>query len=185
MAPVRGRGVQLRLWFAFFLGCALGGAITGSLLGVLCGLLSPIPVAWRAALLGALVLALAVTDLRQPLLRLPQRTTLIPQEVFARGLARGGFRFGVEYGCGLRTLLPSAAPYLAALLVLLLAPAFGTALLLGAVFGASRSLAVLQRVLLGRAGWQQFLAAHTRTLERAGTLVTAALVAWAALLLLP
>lgn len=177
--------MRLRLWSAFFLGCALGGAVTGSLLGVLSGLLAPVPVTWRAALLGVLVLALVVTDLRQPLLRLPQRTTLIPQEVFARGLALGGFRFGVEYGCGFRTLVPSAAPYVVALLVLLLAPSLGTAVLLGTVFGASRSLAVLQHVLLGRAGWQQFLAAHTRTLERAGTVVTAALVAWAVMLLLP
>ena len=42
-----------------------------------------------------------------------------------------------------------------------------------------RTLAVLQYVLLGRPGWQQFLSTHTRTLERLGTVVTAVLAVWA------
>lgn len=184
MASVRGRCTQLRLWVAFLAGCLVGGAFTGTALGVVSGLLTPVPLAWRAGVLAALVLALVLLDLRQPLLRLPQRRELIPQEVFARGMVRGGFRFGVEYGCGFRTLVPSAASYAAALFILLVGPPIGWAVLLGVTFGASRSLAVLQYVLLGRPGWQRFLSAHTRWLERGGTVVTAVLLAWTVGLLL-
>src|SRR5699024_4525528 len=142
------------------------------------------PLPWRAGLLAVLVLALVLLDLVQPLLRLPQRRELIPQEVFARGMGRGGFRFGVEYGCGVRTLVPSAASRAAALFVVLAGLPLGWAVLVGAAFGASRSLAVLQYVLVGRPGWQRFLSGHPRWLERGGTVATAALLAWAVGLLL-
>lgn len=184
MASVRGRGIQLRLWLAFLAGCTVGGACTATVLGVLSGLLSPVPFPVRAGVLGVLVAALLALDLTQPVLRLPQRKELIPQEVFARGLARGGFRFGVEYGCGFRTLVPSAASYIAAFFLLLTNPPLGWAILLGAAFGASRTIAVLQYILVGRPGWQRFLSTHTRALERGGSLVTAVLVAWALVLLL-
>lgn len=183
MASVRGRGTQLRLWLAFLAGCTVGGVGTATVLGVLSGLLSPVPFAVRAGLLGVLVVTFVGLDLTQPVLRLPQRSELIPREVFARGLARGGFRFGVEYGCGFRTLVPSAASYLAAAFLLLTNPPLAWAALLGAVFGASRTVAVLQYILVGRPGWQRFLSAHTRVLERAGSVVTAGLLAWAVLLL--
>lgn len=176
MASVRGRAIQFRLWLAFAVGCTLGGAFTGTALGVVSGLLSPMPRTWRLVLWLVAAAALAVLDLRSPVLRLPQRRELIPQSVFSRGLARGGLRFGVEYGCGFRTLVPSAAPYVAAGFVLLAVLPLGWALLLGAAFGASRSLAVLQYLSLGRPGWQEFLSRHTRVLERAGTVVTALLL---------
>lgn len=184
MASVRGRAIQLRLWLAFLAGCILGGAFTATVLGVLSGLLSPAPLPWRLGLLGVLGVVLVVMDLRRPVLGLPQRTILIPQEVFARGLARGGFRFGVEYGCGFRTLVPSAASYLAATFVLLAALPLGWVVLLGAAFGASRTLAVLQYILLGRPGWQRFLSQHSRVLERAGTVLTATSLTLAAVSLL-
>lgn len=184
MASVRGRSIQLKLWLAFLAGCVLGGAFTATVLGVFSGLLTPVPFTWRVGVLGALTLVLVVLDLREPALQLPQRTALIPQEVFARGMARGGFQFGVEYGCGFRTLVPSAASYVAALFILLAGLPLGALVLLGVAFGAARSLAVVQYILLGRPGWQQFLSSHTRVLERGGTVVTAALLAWATILLL-
>jgi hypothetical protein len=184
VASVRGQSTQLRLWLSFLAGCAVGGAFTATVLGVFSGLLSPIPLPVRAALLGVLTLALVATDLSQPVLRLPQRTILIPQEVFARGMGRGGFRFGVEYGCGFRTLVPSAASYVAALFILLGGLPLGWAVALGAGFGTARALPVLQYIVVGRPGWQRFLSSHTRVLERGGTVVTAALVVWATVLLL-
>ena len=183
MASVRGRSVQLRLWAAFLLGTTLGGAFTGAVLGVLSGLLSPVPPPVRWGLFAVAAVALVGLDLAQPRLRLPQRSELIPQEVFARGMARGGLRFGVEYGCGFRTLVPSAASYIAAAFVLLAGPAWPVAVLLGAAFGSSRAIAVLQYVLLGRPGWQFFLSRHTRVLERLGSVVTALLLAGAVVLL--
>lgn len=183
MASVRGRSIQLQLWLAFLVGCAVGGTLTAVALGVFAGLLSPVPESVRAVVFAVLALALVVLDLRQPVLGLPQRRELIPQEVFARGMARGGFRFGVEYGCGFRTLVPSAASPIAALFLLLAGIPFGWVVALGAVFGASRSLAVLQYILLGRPGWQRFLTSHTRWLERGGTVLTALLLGWAVLTL--
>ena len=176
MASVRGRPLQLPLWAAFAAGTTLGGLSTGLALGVLSGLVSPVPGTVRLVLLVVVVVGLVALDLLAARLPLPQRYELIPQEVFQQGMARGGFRFGLEYGCGWRTLVPSAASYLAAAFVLLVVPPLPYAVLLGAVFGAARSLAVLQYVLLGAPGWQAFLARHPRVLERAGTAIAGALL---------
>lgn len=180
MASVRGRHLQLPLWAAFAAGTTLGGLTTGVGLGVLSGLLSPVPVGVRLTLFVVVVGGLVLLDLLTVSLPVPQRGELIPQEVFQQGMARGGFLFGVEYGCGWRTLVPSAASYLAAVFVLLLVPPFGYAVLLGLVFGASRSLAVLQYVLLGAPGWQGFLARHSRVLERSGSVLAGVLLLVAA-----
>ncbi|NLG20181.1 MAG: hypothetical protein GX555_01945 [Actinomycetales bacterium] len=165
----------------FAAGGLLGGASTGLVLAVLSGLTSPLPGRARAiAVLGAAVVLTAL-DLWQHRLRLPQRGTLIPQTVFAAGLPRGFLRFGFEYGTGVRTLIPSAASYiLAAALVLTGLPWWQT-VLVGAVFGFSRTLAVLQYLLMGTDDWAAFLSAHTRVLERLGSLVAAGLVSAAAL----
>ncbi|ANS79111.1 hypothetical protein SGUI_1715 [Serinicoccus hydrothermalis] len=166
------------------MGTTLGGAATGAALGVLAGLVSPIPAPVRMVLLVLAVVALTLLDLLTPALPLPQRSALIPQEVFARGIARGGFRFGLEYGCGWRTLVPSAASWLAAVFVLLVVPPWWAAVVLGAAFGFSRSWAVLVWIGLGAPGWQDFLARHSRVLERAGSVLAAVLLlgaAWARL----
>jgi hypothetical protein len=161
---------------AFALGTALGGALTGLLLAVLSGLLSPVPPAARAVTTALLVVALLATDLLSPTLRLPQRDRLIPQEVFGRGLARGLFRFGVEYGSGVRTLVPGAASYMVAGYLVLAHHPWWFTVGAAAAFGFSRSLAILQFVLLGRDGWAQFLSGHSRVLERLGSTVTAVLL---------
>ncbi|QFG67420.1 hypothetical protein [Ornithinimicrobium pratense] len=153
---------------------------TGLVLAVLSGLVSPVPAPVRLGLFATVAVGLVLLDVRSPSLRLPQRTELIPQEVFQRGMGRGGFLFGLEYGCGWRTLIPSAAAYVAAAFVLLLVLPPGWAVVLGAAFGLSRSLAVLQYVLLGAPGWQAFLARHSRVLERTGSVLAAALLLAAA-----
>ncbi len=171
---------QLRLWSAFLAGCTAGGALTGALVGVLSGLVSPVPLPVRLAVFGALAAALLLLDLVSRTLALPQRTELIPQDVFGRGMARGAARFGAEYGSGVRTLIPSAASYIAAAFVLLANPAFGWCVLLGVAFGASRSVGILQHIVLGRPGWQDFLVRHARLLERLGSVVSAVLLGAAA-----
>lgn len=180
VASVGARHLQLPLWAAFAAGATLGGLSTGLALGVLSGLVSPVPETVRLGLFAVVVVGLVLLDLLTPALPVPQRRELIPQEVFQRGMARGGFLFGLEYGCGWRTLVPSAASYLAAAFVLLLVLPLGWAVLLGAAFGASRSLAVLQYVLVGAPGWQDFLARHSRLLERTGSVLTAVLLLGAA-----
>ena len=175
-ASVRGQMSRLRLWLSFVTGTTAGGAVTGLGLAVIAGLVSPVPQNARWGVVSAAVVALAIVDLAHAKLRLPQRAELIPQEVFARGMARGVARFGFEYGTGFRTLIPSAAPYALAAFVLGANLPWWQSVLVGASFGAARSLAVLQYLVLGRDGWQTFLAMHSRLLERLGTLATAAFV---------
>jgi hypothetical protein len=175
-ASVRGQMSRIRLWLSFSAGTTAGGLATGLLVAVLAGLLSPVPQVVRWAIAGAAIAALTVADLLQSPLRLPQRTELIPQEVFAKGMSRGIARFGFEYGTGFRTLIPSAAPYVLAVFLLAANLPLWQSGLVGAWFGAARSLAVLQFLALGRDGWQTFLAGHTRVLERAGTVATAAFI---------
>lgn len=176
-ASVRGQMSRIRLWLSFSAGTTAGGLATGLLFSVLAGVLSPVPQFVRWAIAGAAIAALTVADLIQSPLRLPQRTELIPQGVFARGMSRGIARFGFEYGTGFRTLIPSAAPYVLAVFLLAANLPWWQSGLVGAWFGAARSLAVLQFLAFGRDGWQSFLAGHTRVLERAGTVATAAFLA--------
>jgi hypothetical protein len=185
LAPVRGHTGRLPLWGSFALGASVGGALTGAAVGVLAGLVSPVPPAVRWLVAGILVVALVVTDLLQPTLRLPQRHELIPQDVFDRGLFRGILRFGLEYGTGVRTLIPSAASYVVAVVLLAANLPWVLVVAIGATFGFSRTVAVLQFVLLGEDGWQGFLAPHTRVLERLGTVVTATALGIAALGITP
>ena len=181
MASVRGQASRLHLWVPFAVGALLGGATSGVGLAVLSGLASPIPERVRLSTAVALAIALTVTDLVQRRLRLPQRHTLIPQTVFAAGIARGIFRFGYEYGTGVRTLIPSAASYVVAVALVLVGLPWWQTVLVGAVFGFSRTLAVLQYLVLGEEGWAELLSGHTRLLERTGTVLAALLVAVAVL----
>ena len=140
------------------------------------GLLSWLPATVSTGVLVVGVVALVVLDLVQARLRLPQRNQLIPQEVFADGLLIGIARFGIEYGSGVRTLIPSAAPYIAASYLLLTNLDWWQTVALGAIFGFSRTLAIAQYLLLGRPGWSDFLAGHTRVLERLGSALAGGLI---------
>lgn len=160
----------------FATGTTLGGLLVAVPLAVLGGLASPLPEQVRLVTAGVLVVGLALLDLGSPRLRLPQRSRLIPQDVFGRGLARGLLRFGVEYGTGVRTLIPGAATYQCALWVVLVNPPWWLTAVAGALFGFSRSLAILQFVLLGRDGWAAFLSTHARLLERGGSLLAGVLL---------
>lgn len=123
----------------------------------------------RVALAAAAALALVVLDLRADRLPLPQRATLIPQEVFTGGMRAGLLRFGLEYGTGVRTLIPSAAPYVVALALLAANLPWWQTVLAGLAFGLGRALAALLLVLTGAPSFQTFLAGHKRLLERASS----------------
>lgn len=168
---------------AFTAGTTLGGTMTGVMLTILAGLLSPLPSAWRLGAAVVLAIALAGLDLATSSLPLPQRTTLIPQEVFHRGMRRGLFLFGIEYGVGWRVLIPSAAPWIIAATLVLINPSWWITVAAGTVFGLGRSLAIWQMLLWGEDGWQWRLARHSRLLERIGSVATAALVLLAAWLI--
>ena len=125
------------------------------------------------ALAAGLAVALAGHDVRSAVVRLPQRRSLIDQRVFTASPALGFARFGVEYGSGVRTYLPSTAPYAAALLLLLAADGALPGLLAGVAFGLGRAVAPVQAALADERQWSRDLAAAHRWLERAGSLTVA------------
>ncbi len=135
-----------------------------------------------AALAGAAVLV--VMDLLQRRLTLPQRETLIPQEVFAGGMLRGIAWFGYEYGSGVRTLIPSAASYIVAFALIMLNLPWWQTVALAGLFGFARSWASGLALAFSRgASWSALLGRHSRLLERLGSVVAGVLVAVAVALL--
>jgi hypothetical protein len=166
----------------FAAGLALGGALTGGLLGLAAVLLpfSPTPASLALAALSAI--ALAAYDLHARAVALPQRRSLIPQEVFLRSHAAGFLQFGLEFGSGVRTYVTSAAPYAVVALVLLATDGALPGLLAGLSFGLGRAAAPLQAVGADEARWSGDLTAVSRLLERSGSAVVAVV---AVLLFLP
>ncbi len=121
----------------FSFGTGVGGVLTGALLAlVLWPIAATIPPALGAGL--AVLVSTAVMVIRQD--RLPQRRKLIPRERVYHRSAGGIFGFGVEYGTGFRTFVPSVAPYLLLVSVVLLGPQPRLALGTCTVFGLARSL---------------------------------------------
>lgn len=131
-------------------GAYLGGAIIGATLTatfgwLLGGFLEPFPAPARAVLLGAGALYVWAAK-HGPLssrLKLPESRRQIPSAVFAGSLVRGAYRFGLEMGTGIRTYVPSFAPYVLLLALVLARPTLGEALLIAAGFGLGRTIPLM------------------------------------------
>ncbi|WP_285607262.1 hypothetical protein [Actinokineospora globicatena] len=125
---------------AFRVGLLLGGAITAMVL-VLFGSLVRAPLPWwaRWALVGAVLVLVALKEFGVVAMRFPENRRLVPEGVFRLGRHLGPLQFGIEMGTGARTYLPSGLPYVAATAVLLTA-SLPQALLVGAGFGLGRAL---------------------------------------------
>ncbi|GAA3015102.1 hypothetical protein [Actinokineospora diospyrosa] len=159
--------------FAFRVGLLLGGAITATVL-VVVGSLARAPLPWwaRWALVGAVLVLVALNELRVIDVRLPENRRLVPEGVFRLGRHLGPLQFGIEMGTGARTYLPSGLPYIAATAVLLTA-SVPQALVAGAAFGFGRAL--MTTANLNHPGdWDALWARHAR--------LTAALLSGAFLL---
>ncbi|MGH8905698.1 MAG: hypothetical protein ACRD0K_04105 [Egibacteraceae bacterium] len=131
---------------AFTVGAAAGGVPPALALMTVGMLVAPVPGVVRV---GALlcVAALAVArDLGLVRVALPERRRLIPHEVFLAHPWRAAARFGFELGTGVRTYVPSSAPYVLAAALLLLRPGVWTAASAGAAFGLGRSAIVWMRL---------------------------------------
>lgn len=90
------------------------------------------------------------------------------------------FRFGLEFGSGVRTYITSAAPFVVAISVLLLVNSAWVSMAVGAAFGVGRSLVPIQAALFGTEEWHTRVGAMTRIVEKGGTGVALALVTAAA-----
>ncbi|MGH3479872.1 MAG: hypothetical protein ACRDQD_23925 [Nocardioidaceae bacterium] len=155
LPPERRRSLlDARVVAAYLAGTICGAVLTALVAWVLSGFTEPLPDGARLALLGAggaLLWAAKHGPLRG-VLRLPEARRQIPAEVFGGNLVRGGYRFGFELATGVRTYVPSAAPYVLLLTVLVSRPPLGIALLMGAGFGVARAAPLLLRLAASRVG---------------------------------
>ncbi|WP_242886561.1 hypothetical protein [Actinomadura litoris] len=135
-APVR----QDAVLAVFTLGLLLGGTLSGLALWSLSGLASPLPPPARTPAILAAAAAGAARELGVLPLPLPQNARQIPQEVLRAHRWRGVLQFGFELGTGVRTYVPSSAPYILTLALLLARAPLPAAVLTGAAFGAGRAL---------------------------------------------
>ncbi len=124
-----------------------GGLTSALLFWLLSGLLAPLAPTvrlWVFVVLAALVLLVGHGFVG---LRLPQNRQQIPRSVFDRSPTTAAARFGYELGTGLRTYLPSAAPHLLAVGLVVLGGPWWAAVALGVGFGLGRGLLPTQRAL--------------------------------------
>jgi len=160
----------MALWAAFAAGLSLGGLASGFLVGLLAALLPFSPTPSSLLILIVLVVALVVYDLQADVVRLPQRRSLIPQDVFLHSRAEGFFRFGLEFGSGIRTFVTSSSPYI--VLVALLGTTNDVRLCCaaGLAFGLGRSVGPLQAVFADQTLWSSDLTRVSRHMERGASI---------------
>jgi len=105
------------------------------------GFLAPIPQSARIALFcfGTVLVWLRWRGPLSHKWPLPENRRLIPSEVFNYGMVRGAFQFGAELGTGVRTFVPSPAPYLLLLALVLGQLTLMHAWLIGLGFGLARA----------------------------------------------
>lgn len=131
---------------AAYLGGAVAGASLTALLAWLAsGFVEPLSAAARVVLLvaGALFAWAVKHGALAGRVRLPEARRQIPLEVFFGGLVRGAWRFGFEMGTGMRTFVPSYAPYVLVLALVLARPTLGQALLVALGFGLGRAVPLM------------------------------------------
>jgi hypothetical protein len=139
---------------AYLAGTTTGAALTTMAAWVLSGFAEPLGPASRAAMLclGAGFVWLVKQGPLGRVVTLPEARRQIPAEVFGGGLVRGAYRFGLELGTGTRTYVPSPAPYLLLLAVILGRPTLGAALLVALGFGVGRALPLVALVVAADRG---------------------------------
>jgi hypothetical protein len=133
----------------FVVGLLIGGAAT-ALLGLVVGSLvvrSWLPEGRLPLLIVGAVLVLSLLhDSRILSFRIPQNARQVPEKVSRAGPRAGAFQFGVEMGTGTRTFMTSLLPHVALIAVIVAVP-WPTAVLMGAAFGAGRALVPLARAV--------------------------------------
>ena len=176
-----GRMNAIRLWAVFLVGLAVGGALSGAAIGLLAALLPWSPSVGSAVVAALIAVALAVHDLLVGKVNLPQRRSLIPQEVFFRSHELGFLRFGIEFGSGMRTFVTSASPYIIIVMLLGTSASFAEAVIVGLAFGIGRSIGPVQAVLAEEEHWSADLDRTARLVERSGSVFAATVAVAAAL----
>lgn len=140
--------VDYKIVAAYSAGTTSGGLLTATAAWFLSGFAAPLGPVTRVALLclGAVYVCAAKRGVWGSFLSLPEARRQIPAEVFGSGLVRGAYRFGFELGTGVRTYVPSPAPYLLLLVILLGHLKLSVALLAALGFSLGRAVPLMVRV---------------------------------------
>ena len=133
--------LDFKVLAAYLAGTTSGALLTALIAWVLSGFVAPLGAGLRAVLLlaGAAFIWLCKHGPLAGRITLPEARRQIPAEVFGGSIARGAYRFGLELGTGVRTYVPSAAPYILLLTVMLAHITLGNAILVGLGFGLGRA----------------------------------------------
>ena len=172
-----------KILFAYLWGTTSGASLTAIIVWILSGFVEPLGTGPRAILLlaGSVFVVLCKHGPLAGVISLPESRRQIPAEVFGGSLLRGAYRFGLELGTGVRTYVPSPAPYILLLTVFLGRLTLTDAILVGIGFGVGRAVPLLVQLVAA----SQVRAANP-FLRRSGTVAsaTAALLTLAGALIL-
>ena len=141
-----------KILFAYLLGTTSGALATALVVWVLSGFVEPLGEGLRAAVLiaGAVFVVLCKHGPLAGVISLPEARRQIPAEVFGGSLVRGAYRFGLELGTGVRTYVPSPAPYILLLAVFLARLSLADAVLVGLGFGVGRAFPLMVQLTAAR-----------------------------------
>lgn len=130
---------------AYLAGTTSGALLTALVAWVLSGFVEPLSSGLRTILLltGAMFIWLCKHGPLSGYIALPESRRQIPAEVFGGSITRGAYRFGFELGTGVRTYIPSAAPYILLLTVVLAHITLANAILVGFGFGLGRAVPLM------------------------------------------
>lgn len=134
---------------AFLIGTSSGALLTVLTAWIMSGFFAPLSGPMRITLLclGALLVWLIKEGPLAGRVSLPENRRQIPAEILEGGRPPGALRFGFELGTGVRTYVPSPAPYLALLLILFGQLVLATALAIALGFGIGRALPLMIQVV--------------------------------------
>jgi hypothetical protein len=158
LPPERQRSLlDRKIGAAYAAGTTSGALLTTLVAWCLSGFTQPLGPISRVILLclGAGFIWLVKQGPLGRFVSLPESRRQIPAEVFRGGPVPGAYRFGFELGTGVRTYIPSPAPYLLLLSILVGSLTLGGALLIALGFGLGRALPLMVRISF--AGRQQLL----------------------------
>jgi hypothetical protein len=146
LPPQRRRSLfDYKIVAAYLAGTSSGALLTALIAWVLSGFAEPLSAGVRAVLLiaGALFVWMCKHGPLEHVVTLPEARRQIPAEVFGGSLVRGAYRFGFALGTGVRTYVPSPAPYVLVLAIVLGQLTLSNALLAGIGYGLGRAVPLM------------------------------------------
>jgi hypothetical protein len=152
LPPQRRRTLRdARIVTAFLIGTLSGALLTALTLWIVSGFTEPLGDGARLALLlaGGVLVWMIKDGPLQGIVTLPEARRQIPAEVFGGRLTHGAWRFGFELASGVRTYVPTAAPYVLLLVMVLARPPLIVPLLIGIGFGVGRAVPLVLQLVPG------------------------------------